>query len=447
MKTLGVRPLSLISFTAVLWSIPVLVMAANGAGPNRYVGWFVIAIALTLIVAAFLTIWILQAKFLQTCTDKDSLELYAQLPFGVPAGTIRSTIALIIVFASLAYIALEMAEIGKFPDIMAGILGTILGFYFGTRAEAERVDADALARVGEATLQRDRAVEEVNESKLTTVMAKARAGVEVVRTVSKVLPKELAAKVGGVADVVTKGLAVADGLAGSGKTRDALAEKGKAVAVLQQDNPIKDVLLRATKSFGDVLGTAVPPLAIVSVIVAVGSRMAGAAYERWVSRVLNAPYTPELFPAAVIDASVARSIIRGSPIFREAFAKELEVGERDFIRTLVNQALSDDAINKLWARDDVARRFKDRETLQRGLEEFQRAAMTEEVLKDIDPKLTEEAGGVNSFLTAIDKLNANPQAQRDLDAIVLMTNQLKREGKVFEPAFKEAIASIREEQK
>jgi hypothetical protein len=72
--------------------------------------------------------------------------------------------------------------------------------------------------------------------------------------------------------------------------------------------------------------------------------------------------------------------------------------------------------------------------------------MTEEVLKDIDPKLTEEAGGVNSFLTAVDKLNANPQAQRDLDAIVLMANQLKCEGKAIEPPFKDAIASIREEQ-
>jgi hypothetical protein len=241
-------------------------------------------------------------------------------------------------------------------------------------------------------------------------------------------------------------LRTADHLAGGGQTQEALAEVGKVVSVWDKENPIREVLSRAASSFAQVLGPAIPPLAIAGVVVAVGSRLAGAAYDRWVARVLNAPYTPELFPPTVIDASVAMSMVRSAPIFCRAFADDMQQGNLPFVRQLVHESLRDDADNILWAREDVASRFADKAELEQGLNELQRAAMTEEVLKDVDPDLVAHAGGLDKFLAAVDKLNADEAAQRDLDTIVLMADELRRQGQAMEPMFAEAMASLTTEE-
>ena len=55
------------------------------------------------------------------------------LPLGVPRGSIRGVLAIIIVFGSIAFLAISMlkGDAYKFPDALTGILGAILGFYFG----------------------------------------------------------------------------------------------------------------------------------------------------------------------------------------------------------------------------------------------------------------------------------------------------------------------------
>jgi hypothetical protein len=191
----------------------------------------------------------------------------------------------------------------------------------------------------------------------------------------------------------------------------------------------------------------VPPLALASVVIGIGAKLTGAAYERWVSRVLNAPYTPELFPPTVIDAAVAMSIVRTSPVFKQAFSDEIQTGNLQIILAVVRQALSDNAASEFWRREDIASRFNNIQELEHGLDEVQRAAMTEEVLKDVDPQQATKIGGVPQVLAAVDKLNADKQAQHDLDAMMLVMDQLKRDGKALEPVFAEAIGSISGEER
>ena len=175
-----------------------------------------------------------------------------------------------------------------YPEVMVGILGSVLGFYFGSRGSSGRANEEVIEKLGRATKDRDDAVESAKKGKLSEMVAQAKNGVAVVKALSKVLPKEMAKK-------------------------------------LNEDNPIKGMLLRAVGSFGSVLGSVVPPLAIASIVIAVGSKLAGAAYNRWVARVLAAPYTPELFPPTVIDSAVAISIAQSSPIFSQA----LKTGDKD----------------------------------------------------------------------------------------------------------------------
>lgn len=94
---------------------------------------------------------------------------------------------------------------------MTGILGTMLDFYFGSRAEADRGGEEALEEIGQVRRERDRAVERTNETKLSALVKKALAGVDIARAVSKVLPPEMAGKLDGIAKVAEKALAVAGG--------------------------------------------------------------------------------------------------------------------------------------------------------------------------------------------------------------------------------------------
>jgi hypothetical protein len=174
--------------------------------------------------------------------------------------------------------------------------------------------------------------------------------------------------------------------------------------------------------------------------------LAGAAYSRWLARILTAPYTPELFPPTIIDAPVAMSIIRSSSIFSTAFANEIREGDLRTVRDVVRQALTDIPGETLWQQPEIAARFTDQDELDRGINELQRAAMTEEVAKDIQPGELQTVGDLPQFMQAIDLINADKDAQRDLDELVLMMDGLKKQGLAVESVFKDALDSMQPEQ-
>lgn len=77
---------------------------------------------------------------------------YTDLPLGLPRGTVRALLALIIVFGSVVFLAVSMAETAngatyKFPEALTGILGAILGFYFGKGNTGDDGQAAATAAV------------------------------------------------------------------------------------------------------------------------------------------------------------------------------------------------------------------------------------------------------------------------------------------------------------
>lgn len=419
---------------------------AHLPAPEGFSLWLPIGITLLIVFAAagcvLLYLARLQQRFLSACRESHELVLFAQHPAGVPEGTVRSLLALFIVFASIGFLALAMLPVPgvkEFPELMAGILGSVLGFYFGARATVP-AGGHALEQVGAARAERDRALEKADRGQLETVRDNVQAGVGVARVVAKVLPAEAGSRIEQAAAVVEDGLAAVDRLRAAGGAQQALQELSGLAARLQDDSPINGVLGRAMTSFAGVLGGALPPLAIASAVVGIGSKLAGAAYDRWVARVLHAPYTPELFPPSVVDANTAISLVLQSPILRDAFAAELDRGDRRFFGELLELALSEERSEELWSR--FAGRFEDRAAFEQGLAEFQRAALTTELVKDVEPAWTREIGGVDPLLSAIDQLNADPAARGDLDAMVLIADALKREGKAPDQLFEAARRQV-----
>ena len=86
----------------------------------KYLVYFVIAVMVVL--------WGISIYFVKT--EKMSAQEWSKRSLGLPQGTVRALIALIILF--LMVIAAISGE--KFPDLpdwLVGILGAIIGFYFG----------------------------------------------------------------------------------------------------------------------------------------------------------------------------------------------------------------------------------------------------------------------------------------------------------------------------
>jgi hypothetical protein len=94
---------------------------------------------------------------------------YIALPLGIPRGSVRAMLALIIVFGSMAFLAVSMWSNGtqyKFPDALTGILGAILGFYFGKGSSTD--DGQAVSAVVAA-------IDKANEASATARQAQADA--------------------------------------------------------------------------------------------------------------------------------------------------------------------------------------------------------------------------------------------------------------------------------
>jgi hypothetical protein len=87
-----------------------------------------------ILIAAVATMLLLaMISAVNLCVNKDK---WSEAPFGLPTGTIRATITLI--FIIIVFLgAFNIERIGTIaadmPEWLLGILGTIIGFYFGER--------------------------------------------------------------------------------------------------------------------------------------------------------------------------------------------------------------------------------------------------------------------------------------------------------------------------
>ncbi len=267
---------------------------------------------------------------------------YNDLPLGVPRGTVRAVLAVILVFGSVVFLAVSMlgTESGvvyKFPEALTGILGAILGFYFGKGSSGEdgqavsavaAASADARAAIGtaaDARAQADAARRQAADAQqslgavqaqhdalaghqLDHIRTGLQAGADIGRVVASSLPGSFGTEVGAAADALAQTAATVADLS----TGDLGGAVQKATQLAQQaasNMPVVQVLAKAAPMIASALGGAIPPVALIAALVSAGSLLSAAAYGRWIARVMDAPYTPEQFSPTVFDSNAARSLI------------------------------------------------------------------------------------------------------------------------------------------
>lgn len=402
------------------------------------------------------------------------LTSYANLPLGVPRGTVRAVLAMLIVFASLAFLSVSIAGGAqyKFPDALLGILGAVLGFYFGKSGsdEGEAVRAvsaanadaknamaqanDATAKLADAQGTAATANRNLDEAKaqnaglakdhIDRVTDQLKGALDIGKTLSVLLPGDIGKTVGDAADKLNTTLnTVSDlrhgNLAGAAQQVSGLLDKAAP------NLPIVNVLTQAMNMIGPALGGAVPGLALITTVVGIGAKLGTVAYNRWVARVMDAPYTPEQFAPTVFDSNAAETLILQVPEIEQAFARPLQDGGRAEALTIVRLALEQDAAAALTARYPGCFDGMDQGAIDLALSKLRRAALDfvlGDDFKSVPPETTAALGGPAGVLEALDKVNANPQARAGLDVMMTTVATLKQAGQNPAAAIADAAKQI-----
>ena len=252
----------------------------------------------------------------------------------------------------------------EFPDALTGVLGAVIGFYFGSRSssrgeealsnQVKQLQADRSQFVAErnqavgerdkavtkrnrvtaereqavterdkAIAEREQAIAEKDTGQTDTLLKKVQKGINLTKTVATLLPKNVRNKYDDLIDKLEQGVKTVEDLKKSNVT-EAAAKAAEAFGLFKTSNPVRDIVEKASKSFGRVLGSAVPSFAIISAVVGVSAKLVGVVYQKWKARILHLPFSPAVVPLEVVDANTGFSLFLQSPIFKSAFIKELE---------------------------------------------------------------------------------------------------------------------------
>jgi hypothetical protein len=332
-----------------------------------------------------------------------------ELPLGLPEGTVRAILALIVGVIGLPLL-LFMDPLG-IPQgtaaLVANIITGVFAFYFGQRTGGGEAQTARALSGTISTLQADKTRLETDNKDLAVVntalkeVAGTTLGQSVQTEITRVerlvdLADTLATTLG---PVLPKGL-LPDGVVGAiSQARNITA----GVKALSQGELTPDTLSRLTGAASSLLGGsgltgllskaggallpiagAGGPLAGVALQLSIGWKLESAQYRRWRARILAAPWDPAVIDPGMITATTAEACLPRCPIFSAAFAsvKDTEAG---FYVNLINDALADDAVGCLWQRyGSDPTKFANEGILRDGLTEFRMALMADQASRDID---------------------------------------------------------------
>jgi len=302
-------------------------------------------------------------------TGKPLLTRWFDMPLGAPEGTVRALLSIfIVVFGFLLLAFQDRLGIGN-GEALAGFIGAVISFYFVTRTteqthQVAQTAQETLRRAGEAVSKAGEAASTAREAADTarTVtagevqsapamrqgaaaggrLAEAREALEVLRVglgaATTLLPPDQAKLATTVLDRVRDGLAAADRVAAGdlgGIVAGAETASGLAREVLGADNPLTGLLgdavagLRTASGLAAMAGIGGPAGLIAGVAFGAISalRKGTEYYERWKARILDRPYTANLFPPDGLDGAMCLATLESAPIFRRLLLDPLDQGD------------------------------------------------------------------------------------------------------------------------
>lgn len=427
---------------------------------DQIISVVLVAALIATVVGLIYYLYRLRGDFYEACRESGNLELYASCPLGIPVGSVRSTLALLIVLFAIGYMGVTGVE--EPPQFITAVVSTVIGFYFGSRSsnsssqnrnavrdlmdgaasstQESPVSTDAqdgaspssgAAQGGSTPTPSEPDTAPARRQEAQSLIGHLREGLSITEVASSVLPKPLRQRFSSLTQALQNGIETVEGLVEADSVGNAL-EKGTALLRrFREDNPVRTIIERALGSFAPVLGAAVKPLPLVGSIANVAQSVKTKVYDRWKARILHTSFEPADLPVERVDANTGFTLISTTPIMKEAFREELEANDRSFLEDTAEELLSTGELESVWA--DYADRFDSRRQFEDGVAALRRAAADLELREELDPALFEEVGGYETAVANIDKLHADDSARGDLDAIVTMFEALQNADGVRTP--------------
>lgn len=380
------------------------------------IGTLVFAVGVGL--AGFL--WWLSARFFglieSKTLDNTSLSAIKDLPMGLPEGTVRAVLALIVAVVGLP-ILLFSGALALDPSIAGyvnGIITGVFGFYFGTRTAGvpsatvnNLADAQADARTKAAEADRLRQEAEAAKAAATVVTSQAQATVQaaqqrvaavgdfgatldsvqrhlslartIARTFGPALPSGLLPS--GLDDAIAKAESVVSAVQGM-RAQDATPQQFQALTdvaatLVGKSSPLGALLTQA----GPLLGTlSIPGLggvAGVATLLSVGVKLGSSQFQRWRARVLAAPVAQGLIEFGTLTPELVHAALRNAHAFNTALGA-LPPARVDAI--LADAVLRENAPDMLMQafgpNGSEGAVFADQATVESGLAELRQSLLT-----------------------------------------------------------------------
>ena len=322
-------------------------------------------------IAAAVFLWWLSSRFFALIESKSldtaGLAAMKDLPMGLPEGTVRAVLALVVAVVGLPLLLFSNA-VGMDTAIAGyvnGIITGVFGFYFGTRttgvpaqaveriAEANRealqqtkIAADAKesasqaqseaqaakADLGEAEQRADANSDQVEragkfDATLSTLKRHLGLSKTLLFTLGPLLPKGLlpddldktidaAERAVTAVQGVTAATATGDQLAALTDAFESLTGSGKSPlgALLQRASPLLQSVLPAIPGLGAAAGLAT--------LISMGVKLGSSQFQRWRARVLAAPLAQGLIEFGALSPELVRSALNRSPLLSGKLADQ-----------------------------------------------------------------------------------------------------------------------------
>jgi uncharacterized membrane protein required for colicin V production len=407
------------------------------------IGVIAAAMLILAVVSAALYRYItaLRDKLAELATsDEHSRKLFLQMGLGVPDGTIRSALAVLIVLGALLAL---VAAIGKdelgftIPETLTGVFGTILGFYFGRAGSVEASQATAV--VVNAAQMTSQASQQIAESKEKTAMAEASAQAAV-KTASATRLKAVVARIGPIEQAMESIIAFApQSLLGGSVTKwqqlretltvaasaGTLDQLETALDQLGKQGPVATLLQQVSPALAPMAQPGQSPGAAARMLIELTLTLAPEVAQRWALRVLGLPFRPEVIDP-VIDDAYAADLIKSSVVASRILENlQASLGPVAMSAThLVKLVLTDDALATLTETlAGVAA-----EDLAAMVEQLQKHALEQQLEHDVPTDRAAPFGGLGTLLEAVDRVRSTQEGMQALDIVLGIVRRARSVG-------------------
>lgn len=401
-----------------------------------------IAMLVLIIIGAVYYMMRLQKRFLDSCASAKQLNHFYEAPAGLPQGTVRAVLALVIVTVSLTFITLQffIKEDSRVPEGLMTLLSAVVAFYFANRASSEGSAAAVAQQTQSMRNERDEAVKAQDKTVAETKVGKLKKGLQVIKAATSLLPEEKRKKYEELAGKLENGLTTAESLINGNNASGAGDLLSGALQEFGRNNPAYSSIAKALPIFSKVLGTSIPAFTLISTIITIGVKVGGVRYDRWKRRILHAPIRAASLPVDTIDGLMAAQEFKANPALARAFADELASGKNIDIKDAAVDFINLDDV-AIW--NKYGARFESREEQEQGVQMFRRLLSDNELRPYIEQEWLAQVGSYNNLIQSVDKLHEDEEATASLDEISLVYEGLHRQS---EPVL-QVIERVEEELK